>query len=338
MATYGWRQDRSVADALFEDAHLFGFHQAMRILEALDGERVPVAEGVDHERETVRFRSSIRFDFPASEVEEIRRSDDGRPEMTVNIMGLAGVLGPLPPWVSERAIERSTRGDGALAEFLDLFNHRLLSLLYRAQKKYRPALDSRPPDRGRVANVLFSLIGLGTPHLRGAMGVSERALLPFAGILSARPRSMVGLEMLVAGYFDVHATVVPFRGLWNDIDESEVTRIGARGANQILGESAVLGTRAWDPEASFELRLGPLTLKQFVDFLPRHVCHRALVSLVRFYAGEELGFTYRLMIEAGEVPELRLGHRNGAMLGWTSWLKSKPFERDDAQVAVMGRA
>ena len=84
--------------------------------------------------------------------------------MTVNIMSLAGVLVPLPAWVSERDIERSTRGDGALADFLDLFNHRLLSLLYRAQKKYRPALDSRPPDRGRVANVLYSLIGLGTPH------------------------------------------------------------------------------------------------------------------------------------------------------------------------------
>jgi type VI secretion system protein ImpH len=240
--------------------------------------------------------------------------------------------------VSERAIERAGRGDGALADFLDIFNHRLLSLLYRAQKKYRPALDSRPPDRGRVANVLYSLIGLGTPHLRRALGVSERALLPFAGILTAQPRSMIGLEMLVAGYFDVAARVVPFRGRWNAIDESDVTRIGARGMNQVLGESAVLGTRVWDVEASFELQLGPLTLKQFLDFLPKHVCHRALVSLVRFYAGEDLGFTYRPMIQAAEVPELRLGRRTGAMLGWTSWLKTKPFERDDAQVSLMGRA
>lgn len=339
MASYGWRQNRSVADSLFEEGHLFELHQALRLLESLYRDRVPVGEEVDPEREVVRFRSAVRFDYPASDVDEIKLPEDGQPaEMVVNVMSLAGVLGPLPPWVAERTLERSSRGDTTLRDFLDMFNHRLISLLYRAKKKSRPALDARPPDKGRVSNVLYALMGLGTPHLRGTMGLSERALLPFTAMIAARPRSMAGLERVLRGYFNVEASVVPFRGRWETIEESDVTRIGESGQNQILGQGAVLGRRVFDPETSFEVRVGPLTHKQFLDFLPRRTCARAIAALVRFYAGEELGFTYRLVLHAAQVPELRLGRKGGALLGWTSWLRTRPPERDDSQVRLQGRA
>jgi type VI secretion system protein ImpH len=340
MGTYGWRQSRSVADALFEEGHLFGFDQALRLLELIYRNRTPVAEGVDPESEVVRLRSMLRFDFPASEIEQIERPQgDGPAGMSVNVMGLAGVLGPLPSWVSELALDRASRGDKAFAAFLDLFNHRLLSLLYRARKKHRPALDGRSPERGRVAACLFAMLGLGTPHTRGVLGVPDRALLPWAGILTMRQRSMTGLERMVASHFDVAATIVPFRGLWQDIEESDTTRIGDRnGQHQILGHGAVLGKRVWDPEASFEVRLGPMTRAQFLEFLPRRFCFRSAVSLVRFYVGEDVGFTLRLVLRGPEIPELRLGKKGGAMLGWTSWLKSRAATTDDTQVTLMGHA
>jgi type VI secretion system protein ImpH len=351
MATYGWRQSRAVGDALFEEGHLFGFHQAVRLLEAMDRGRTPAAEGVDPAREAVRFRSTVRFDFPASEVEEIKRPKDGEPaEMTVNVMGLLGAQAPLPPWVTELALERRSRGDRALADFLDLFNHRLLSLLARARKKFRPALENRAPDKGRVASVVFSLLGLGTPHLRGSLGVSDRALLPFAGLMIARPRSMAALEQLVAAYFGVGAEIVPFRGRWQTFEEDDLTRIGAGGQRQLLGCGAMLGTRAWDPEASFEIRLGALTLAQFRDFLPRALGYRNAAALVRFYVGEELGFTIRLLLRAAEVPSLCIGRNHRALLGYTTWLRTRALlgsttrletrdvAGDDEQVALEVRA
>lgn len=340
MGTYGWRQGRSVADALFEEGHLFGFDQALRLLELLYRNRTPVAEGVDPDREVVRLRSMLRFDFPASEIEMIERPEGDQPaQMSVNVMSLAGVLGPLPAWVSERAFERAARDDNAFAAFLDLFNHRLLSLLYRARKKHRPALDGRSPDRGRVAACLFALLGLGTPHTRGFLGVPDRALLPWAGMLAMRQRSMVGLERMVASHFDVPAEIVPFQGVWQTIEESDVTRIGDRnGQHQILGRGAVLGRRTWDPEARFEVRLGPMTREQFLEFLPRRFCFRSAVSMVRFYVGEDVGFTMRLVLRGPDIPPLRLGKKGGAMLGWTSWLKTRPATKDDAQVTLMGQA
>jgi type VI secretion system protein ImpH len=338
MASYGWRQSRTVAEGLWEEGHRFSFLQAVHLLEQLYPERVRPAEGVDPHREVVHFKSEVRLDFPPTDVETIRPPRDGEPaEMRVNVLGLAGSMGPLPPSVVELIMERSFRKDGALAEFLDIFNHRLVSLLYRGRKKYRPALDIKSPHRGRVATVLHALLGLGTPHLAGRMGVRDRSLLSYTGFFTETVRPSIGLERLLEDCFDTHARIEPYRGRWERIEDNDVTRIGDTGQNQILGQSAVLGRRVWDQAASFEVRLGPLTFAQFLSFLPNGRAFHPLVAVVRFYSREELGFTFRLALIAAEVPRLQLGAAYGAFLGWTTWLTTKPMKNDDTQVRLVGR-
>ncbi len=338
MAAYGWRESRTVADGLWKEGHRFSFLQAVHLLEVLYPDRVKPAEGVDPRREVVRFKSEVRLDFPASDVETIHPAREGEPaEMRVNVLGLAGSMGPLPPSVVELIMERSFRKDGALAEFLDIFNHRLVSMLYRARKKYRPALDIKAPHGGRVATVLHALLGLGTRHLAGRMDVRDRSLLAYTGFCTESVRPSVGLTRLLEDCFDTHAEVDMFRGRWERIEDDDVTRIGESGRNQVLGSTAVLGRRVWDQAASFEVRLGPLTLSQFLSFLPNGRAFRPLVGAVRFYTREELGFTFRLALQAAEVPELRLGAAYGAFLGWTSWMKTRSFDRDDTQVRLVGR-
>lgn len=338
MASYGWRQSRTVAEGLWEEGHRFSFLQAVRLLETLFPDRTAPAEGVDPRREVVRFKSEVRLDFPPGDVETIQPPREGEPaEMRVNVLGLAGSMGPLPPGMVELIMERSFRKDGALAEFLDIFNHRLVSLLYRARKKYRPALDTKAPDRGRVATVLHALLGLGTPHLGGRMGVRDRTLLAYTGFFTETVRPSIGLVRVLEDCFDTRAAIEPFRGRWDRIEDDDVTRIGETGQNQVLGQTAVLGRRVWDQAASFEVRLGPLTLAQFLSFLPNGRAFQPLVALVRFYSREELGFTFRLALQAAEIPELRLGAAYGAFLGWTTWLKTKEMKSDDTQVRLVGR-
>jgi type VI secretion system protein ImpH len=338
MATYGWRETRSVADGLFEEGHRFAFLQAVRLLEEIFADRTPPAEGIDPRREVVRFRHAVRLDFPASDVELVRAPREGEPaEMVVNVLGLAGGLGPLPQAVTELIIDRSFRKDTALRDFLDIFNHRLVSLLYRARKKYRPALDSRAPDTGRIAAVVRAFIGLGTPHLADRMDIPDRALLAYAGLLVDSFRSTVGLERIVEDYFGTPVETLPFQGTWQTLDDSDTTRLGVTGRNQRLGESAILGRRIWDAEAGFELRIGPLTFAQFLSFLPNGRAYRALLATVTFYVRAEPGFAFRLVLKKEEVPALRLSAAEGAFLGWTSWLKTRAFAKDDAQVRLRGR-
>jgi type VI secretion system protein ImpH len=47
---------------------------------------------------------------------------------------------------------------------------------------------------------------------------------------------------------------------------------------------------------------------------------------VRQYAGEEMTWDVQMVLDKAEVPKIQLGA--AGRLGWTSWLKTKPFARD----------
>lgn len=325
MAAFGWRKDRPLAEQLFAEAYRFDFFQAVHLLERLLPRTVRVGEGSGVPPEPVRFRSSLMAAFPASEIDRLRlgAAPGEPPEMVVNFMGLAGGFGPLPPPLSEHVLARTRRGDTAARDFLDIFNHRLLSLLYRARTRHRPSLTRGTPADGNFALYLYALFGMALPELRGRMPIPDRALLHYAGILAQAPRSLHGLERVLADYFGVPVSGSPLEGRWLDIDPGERTRIGMAGRNHGLGRGAVLGRRAWDQQAGLRLTLGPLSLPQFLDFLPAGKAHRPLQSLLAFYAESALEPEYRLQLRPEEVPPTRLGRRSGARLGWTSFLVSR---------------
>ena len=369
MAAHGWGKDNPVRDWLYDEPHGFDFFQAVRLLEldAPDGSS-PVGEGAEPALEAVRFRSGVGLNFPASDVAEVRKPDplkeEAAPRMTVNFLGLAGATGPLDAPLTELIIdsdrygpkplkkvsesrdelEIDPRGDGAPRAFLDIFNHRLVSLLYRTRKLHRVAHDNAGPGRDRVSSHLYSIAGLGTRSLRRRMCVQDRALLFYAGLIGQYPRSAAGLEALLSHYFGVRAVCSPFKGRWQPLEKNLWTRIGAgkKSRNTSLGVDTVVGTRVWDEESAFEIELGPMTFEQFKEFLPTGWAFRPLCDLVRFYVGDELDFSFRLKLDESQVPSAWLSRRadavapedqegaprrrgaaGGARLGWTSRLNSR---------------
>lgn len=252
--------------------------------------------------------------------------------MTVNFMGLAGAFGPLAMPDTELVLDRIRSKDFAIRDFLDIFNHRLVSLMYQVRKRHRLTLTNQPPEETPTARRLYSFFGLGLDGLLNRMQVPDRTLLATAGILAQQPRSAVGLERLLACHFQVEVSVSQLAGCWRSLEASEWTCIGRiHGRNQRLGAGAVVGTRIWDQQGAFAVRLGPLTQNEFRDFLPNGTGYRPLCELTRFYAGPEFELGFQLTLKATEVPQSWLGH---AVLGWTSWLKTRPFPHDDSQVRL----
>lgn len=345
MAGHDGRQSGSLIEQLYRDASRFTFLQAVRLIERIElrkrtRRRQAAGEAGHHEDELLFFRHNVRLDVPPSDVESL--DDSQPPAMTTNVMGLAGILGPLPHTITELILEELRHGRRVFADFLDIFNHRLLSLLYRAKKRYRPALDSNGPHRGRVARVLYAILGLGTPELRGRVldrASADRQLLAYAGLFAERYRSPVALERIIEHCFGVPATVVPFVGAWEELGENSWTAIGAReGRNHRLGHSALAGRRIWNQAATFEVRLGPLDFTQFRSFLPRAADgYRQLRELVRFYAHDELGFHFRLVLRKEEIPQLLLTTRDDPVfLGQTTWLHRRMPDAHDDQVRLPG--
>lgn len=338
---YGWGKATAVEDWLFAEGHQFDFFQAVRLLEIIyttgqhgptvGRERLaPPGQGSDPTKEIVHFRSAVKLDFPSSDIADVQRTKDQQPqqhrkaspaptEMTVNFLGLAGSLGALDIPSTELVLQRASHNDKALGDFLDIFNHRLVSLLYRIRKHHRVGLISNAPGEDQVARYLYSLIGLGTPRLQGRMHIRDRALLYYAGILGRGPRSAAGLRQILSDYFQVEVEINQFVGNWCELEESQWTRIGESGSNQRLGrDTVVLGTTVWDQQARFEICLGPLGLKDFESFLPTEWRFGVLCDLVRFYVKDEFEFNIRLTLKAEEVPEVALSSEPA--LSWTSWL------------------
>jgi len=343
MAAESRGTDPSLEWLLFNEGYRFDFFQAVRLLERLFPERTSIGVDGVPSNVAIRFRSHPSLSFPASQIHEIVASkQDRQAEMTVAFMGLTGPLGVLPLHYTELVLERLRQKDETLRDFLDIFNHRLLSLFYRAWEKYRVpfiyerALQGKSSDDS-FALKLFSLIGMGTEGLRERSGV-DQALFYHVGLLGQRPHSATTLENILRSYFELPMKVIQFIGDWLEVFQEDRSRIGASGANNVLGATAFVGRRVWDQQAKFRVKIGPIVFVQFLRLLPSGDAYKPLVQLVRFIVGQECVFDIQLVLLASEVPRCRIGmsSRPTAQLGWSAWLKTTEFSRDaeDAVLAV----
>jgi type VI secretion system protein ImpH len=373
---------------LLNRAPRFDFFQAVRILEraalqarvSRDGfsgnATVPVGHDGPADSETIRFRAAPTLGFPAATVLSATRSaggpaagDDsmadgaasGRAEMQVSFMGLTGASGVLPDHYCSLLIERIQAEDTGLADFLDLFNHRLISLFFRAWQKYRlecgyerhkllqvkPARDAANPwtQADDLSSILLSLAGLGTGGMRQRMSAPDEAILFNAGHFARHVRGAAALEEVLSDYFEMPCKIRQFVGQWLPLDEDDRSRLPRRGSSAngfcTLGVDVVLGTRVWDVQSKFRVQAGPLTYAHFAQLLPGSSGLAQMFDLVRFYVGTELDFDVQPLLLAAEIPACRIGTdskdpaRPPNRIGRNFWLRSGPG-RKDFEGAVFG--
>jgi type VI secretion system protein ImpH len=333
MATPFWAADAPLVQTLFEEPYRFDFFQAVRLLQCqARPERAAIGQAGPPAREAVRFLARHGLAFPASSIDRIEPPTDPLEPatMTVSFLGLTGPSGVLPRVYTELILERPRGGDRALAAFLDLINHRVISLFYRAWEKHRVALDTERGHHGRFAGHVFALMGLGLSSLRGRHTLPDGVLLRYAGYFAQQRRPAVVLEGLLRDYSGLPVEVIPFSGRWLTLDPADRSTLGGRAGQNALGLNTVLGSRVWDEAGQVRLRLGPLSYAEFRDHLPDGPGFRPLVELARLFVGAEFNLDVQLVLKAAEIPRCRLSSRPGsaARLGGGAWLLSRPMTRD----------
>jgi type VI secretion system protein ImpH len=322
--------------------HRLRFFQAVRLLQRAHPERTPVGVGDDPRREAVRLRSAISLAFPPSEVAELHAGDDDRPgTLSAAFLGLANPhsFGSLPMPYTEALLAQRRDGAPAFDDFLALFDHRLLSLFYRAWEVQRFAISfERLPAGGigRFENAVLCLIGLGTPAQRGRLPVEDIELIARADVLARPGATARGLAGLVEAHFGAPVTVRSFVPGWYELEEAERSRLGRSACS--LGRDLVLGARVQLAQSRFRLRVGPLSQALFRELLPGEHGAAALASLVRLAAGPEYDFECQLVLRREDVPPLRLSAEAASerpRLGWTTWLHALPLARDPEDVVIV---
>ena len=324
----------ALPERLLEAPQEYRFFQAVRLLQSEPGESVPVGGFTHPSKEWVRFAAHQTLSSPASEIHKLEFPEGRPPRMEVNFFGLTGPVGEMPVFYTAHVMERLRARDRTTADFFDIFNHRLLSLFYRAWEKQRFAVRQERGDNTGLRQYLLDLIGLGTKGLQNRQEVEDSALVFFSGLLAQRPRSAHALENLIAGYFDVPVSVVQFVGSWRRLDESSLCRLeddeARAGSSSQLGVGAVAGDEVWDPQSAARIRIGPLPLQKYLQFLPDGSAYPALGAMARFFAGLEIDFEVQLVLKREDAPGCRLGAEGDTApkLGWVTWVKSRPMDRD----------
>ncbi|UOA28977.1 type VI secretion system baseplate subunit TssG [Pseudosulfitobacter sp. DSM 107133] len=309
------------ADLNPEDAARMDFFELLRQLETKDLRFGRAA------REPARLGQSARLSFAASDVAGMVPGEQGqKPQINVNVLGLVGPEGPMPlhmtRWIMARLSNRWFAGDdsGATADtsfldFINLLQHRMIALYWRAWADARPEINIAHGDGGRVTATMRALAGQGLPGTTTGDIRLDGAKLRHATSLVMEARSPERLTAFLETVLGVPVTLAEFSAHWMDIPAHLQTRLGRQHAG--LGTGAVAGSRVIDRQSHAELRLGPLSLAQFRAFLEDADAWGRLRHAVVFAAGKDINFSLRLLLAKGEVPAAKLG---SCQLGRTTWL------------------
>ncbi|PBB65447.1 type VI secretion system baseplate subunit TssG [Mesorhizobium sp. WSM4312] len=316
------------AEPLLEN---FDFFELLRRLEQRGG---LFGHSGTADREPARLGQHVRLSFSARDVVKLQDAGDkAHARVTVANLGLLGPEGPMPlhltRWVLDRLSQRWFTGadaeqtsDTTFVDFVNILQHRMMALYYRAWADAHPAVQVERSVGGRVRAMLEAMSGIGFPGTQDLELDTVR--LRQAGSLANQIDGAERLTLFLATAFKVPVQIKEFVAAWITIPKALQTRLGKAHAG--LGHGATIGPRVFSRQSRIELRIGPLSLDDFRSFLPGERRLGLFRKAVRDMIGETLDVDLRIVLARDAVPPPRVGT---VQLGRTAWL-ARPAEKGDA--------
>lgn len=306
-------------------ARRYDFYQLVEFLQ----QHYQDADNTADLEEVVQLRSTASIGFPASDVVSLERLADARWKLTTTFMGLHGSPSPLPGYYLDNLAWEEAQQEERLTDFLNLFNHRLLSLLHKIWRKYRYYICFKDDGQDEFSRRMFALVGLEAPALRNQLRINHSRMLAYAGLLASPARSPDVICSLVAHCFDLEdVTLDSWQLRFVTIEPEQQTQIGrirrrngqrAQGRS-VLGENFTLGARVRDYSGKFRLNINGLSRQHFMDFLPNGENYGPLTTFVSFILRDQFAWDLRLGIATQQVDGMTLGKVENSQLGWTSFI------------------
>ncbi|MER8482083.1 type VI secretion system baseplate subunit TssG [Mesorhizobium sp. M1322] len=329
--------DKFDLDRVEELDDTFDFFELLRRLERRGG---LFGYSGHADREPARLGQHVRLSFSAKDVVAFREAEDKTPgkigtpaRVTVANLGLMGPEGPMPlhltRWVLDRLSQRWFTGadarqtsDTTFVDFVNILQHRMIALYYRAWADAHPAVQVERAVGGRVRAMLEAMAGIGLPGTQNPD--LDAVKLRQAASLASQVDGPERLTLFLAEAFKVPVQIKEFVATWMTIPATLQTRLAQ--AYAVLGRGATIGPRVFSRQSRIELRVGPLGYEEFKTFLPGGQRLKMFKQAVRDMVGESLDVDLRIVLAREAVPQPRIG---AVQLGRTTWI-ARPAERGDA--------
>ncbi len=326
MAGAQRKPDPPLSERIATEAKTFGFFSAVQILHRLAPKALPVGESGPPGDEAIRFGHDPSLGFAPSDISsiEVLPKQPGRPQfkVTTTFLGLFGATGPLAANMTEDVLRSDEDGTG-LRAFYDIFHHRVLSLFFRAWKKYRFAAGFRSDAGDRFTPRALAFVGLDLAGALPRQGLPPGDLLALAPLVALRTRPARSLQIVLERLFPgTSVRIESFVPRSVTIDASQRVRLGVQ--NCTLGHDLTIGRSVVDRAGAFRVVIGPVSYEAFESFVPGGRYHVKLRNIIDQFSGGVLEPQLELQLAEDATPRFRLGGgQRGARLGVTTQLVTR---------------
>lgn len=252
--------------------------------------------------EIIQLKVSQQLGYESGEFTNIQLGQNQDIDIVTNLIGLTGEHGVLPRHYTELVLERLKNNDPTFKDFLDIFNHRLLSLFYRTWQSYQPHVQYQKVAAEQTSawhQILVSLTGDKGPRS-----------LHFGGHFSQAIRSRGTVQSCLESLADCEVIIRDFKGQWMNLKPQEQTRLCSmrlqEGQFAQLGNGASLGKRAWNMNAGFQVEFVADCLAQVHGLLPQGKRIAAIKTTCRALLGETMAIEWLLTTQYRYLPRVQL--------------------------------
>lgn len=355
MATAN-RLSRTNINVLDQQLEHLDFFQALRIIESVclnGGENAPfnvaylVGDSLRPEQEPIRIQTDSAMKYFPSEIKSIA-VDSGvgnstlgyQYQVTSRLMGMHGATGVLPFHYSRLILVRNRLKDKGFETFLNLFNHRILSLYYRAWKKHQPLVvhDSHKHLKQKKTHpfkkLMLSVAGLGIPQATEVSQIRTEHLISVASLLGRNNASADAIAALAKTVLKLPVRIKQFQGHWLSIPQDCRSRLpdknNPQGVNVQLGRSTVLGQRLWYATDKYAVVIYNVNYEQLLVLRPNGTLLPLVRRLCQLATAPNMTCKFQIHTNKKYLPRFQLtqNQKDSAILGWNALLSQRKIDQE----------
>lgn len=295
------------------------FAPLLRYLDANSPLAARIGYSVSPKQDCARFGQTPMLHFHASAFSEVKFGKiNGVYKLKNSYWGMFGINGALPNHLTEYAIERNYRlKDKTLAEFVDIFHHRFISLFYRAWADAEPTVSHDRPDKDTFGKRINTFSG-EIIEQQNAFNQNQNIHQYLSGLFSHKNRSGKVLSQLLSESLHLEVSISEFQGCWYEIEPSEKTKLGS--SNATLGIDCIIGKRTYQRSFNFSINIGPIDYPQYIALLNNKQRINSIIAITQKAVGQEYQFSINVILKPYQTKPSQLG---SAQLGINSWCQDK---------------
>lgn len=304
----------------------YNFYRFCQTLERLSG--TTLGTGPLPDADPVRFRPDPHMGFPAGELRRTETDPDNPaspPTVRTTFLGLYGVDSPLPTDIVD-AINQGRDGAEAMAAFLDIFNHRIMTQFYRIWRKYSYPATFETGGTDSTSRSLMALTGITQAAEQPAsrlLGLLQPLLLPthtadgVAAIIRSRaPQTQV--------------SVVPHLPVNQPVEQRARLSVSRPLA---LEKGVVMGSHISDANACLRVELKTDDPDEATGWLPGGQLREDVFVLLKTCLGQDYDVRFWLTLPVRLLPRPQLGNRR-LLNGYNILLRLKEDNQSDGAQTV----